>query len=423
MPTPQREPLRRLRSTERAALQHLASSQSERADYVRRATALLAVARTGVFIRAAREAGLHSGTTVADLVARFNRIGLAAVRIAPGRGRKATYRLKARAQIVATAQRAPDRRLDGTATWSLSTLQLALRRAGLPRVGSSTIRRVLQEAGSSFQCTRTWCPTGTAQRKRKSGVVTVIDPRTEEKRELIDQAYRLAEAMGIPLWCQDEAGPYQAIPQPGQSWQPEGKPRRQPHEYIRGGTAKLLTLFRPATGEVRAKGVPRAPNVILHPWLQHELLEVLEELPEVSIDDGDLPSAAQWATWLGEVPHLPLPPLRLILIWDNLKGHLSTSIVTWLFAHGVMPLYTPLSGSWLNLAEPVQRIICGRALNGQHPQTVGQVITWLEDAVFGWNANPTPFEWDGKRKARRVRAKQRRLLRLNATTTPQPIAA
>src|SRR5262249_17618936 len=104
----------------------------------------------------------------------------------------------------------------------------------------------LQEARSSYQRTRTWCPTGTAQRKRKSGVVTVVDPKTEEKRNLIDQAYRIAEGMGIPLWCQDEAGPYQAIPQPGQSWQPEGQPCRQPHEYIRGGTAKLLTLFRPA---------------------------------------------------------------------------------------------------------------------------------------------------------------------------------
>jgi transposase len=143
---------------------------------------LFSVARTGVFIHAAREAGLRSGTTVADLVARFNRVGLAVVRIAPGRGRKATYLLSSRAQIVATAQREPDRRTDGTATWSLSTLQRALRRAGLPRVGTSTIRRVLQDAGSAYQRTRTWCPTGTAQRKRKSGVVTVVDPKTEEKR-------------------------------------------------------------------------------------------------------------------------------------------------------------------------------------------------------------------------------------------------
>ena len=85
----------------------IAHSRSERVDQVRRATALLAAARSGVFIHAAREAGLRSGTTVADLVARFNRIGLEAVCVAPGRGRKPSYALSARAQIVATAQRAP----------------------------------------------------------------------------------------------------------------------------------------------------------------------------------------------------------------------------------------------------------------------------------------------------------------------------
>jgi len=30
---------------------------------------------------------------------------------------------------------------------------------------------------------------------------------------------------------------------------------------------------------------------------------------------------------------------------DNLAGHLSTDMVTWLFAHGIMPLYTTISGS------------------------------------------------------------------------------
>jgi transposase len=136
-------------------LQRLAHSSSQRVDLVRRATALLAVARTGVFIHAAREAGLRSGTTVADLVARFNRVGLAAVRIAPGRGRKPSYPLSARAQIVATAQREPDRRTDGTATWSLSTLQRSLRRAGLSHVGTSTIRRVLP-ARPNASASRAW---------------------------------------------------------------------------------------------------------------------------------------------------------------------------------------------------------------------------------------------------------------------------
>jgi len=99
MPTPQREPLRRI-----------VKGTSERVDQVRRATALLAVARGSVFIQAAQQAGLHSGTTVADLVGRFNRRGLAALRIASGRGRKPTYVPSARARIVATAQRPPDRR-------------------------------------------------------------------------------------------------------------------------------------------------------------------------------------------------------------------------------------------------------------------------------------------------------------------------
>jgi hypothetical protein len=78
---------------------------------------------------------------------------------------------------------------------------------------------------------------------------------------LIESAYRVAEAAGVPVWCQDEAGPYQAIPQPGANWQPERQPARLPRAYVRGGTAKLLTPFRPAIGEVRAKGVTCAGEV------------------------------------------------------------------------------------------------------------------------------------------------------------------
>ena len=61
------------------------------------------------------------------------------------------------------------------------------------------------------------------------------------------------------------------------------------------------------------------------------------------------------------------------------------------------------------MAESVQRILCGRALNGQHPKSAAEIIAWLEDTVAGWNAAPTPFVWDGKRRERRIRAKQRRL--------------
>ncbi len=182
MAPPQRAPLRPLTPGEGGTLTRLSKASSARVDGVRRATALLAVAQGQSFAQAARQAGLRSGGAVAALVGRFNQRGLAAVVIAAGRGRRPTYDGSARARIVATAQRPPERKADGTATWSLATLERTLRREGLPRVGATTIRRVLQDAGSSYQQTRTWCPTGTAQRQRKAGVVTVVDPDTEAKR-------------------------------------------------------------------------------------------------------------------------------------------------------------------------------------------------------------------------------------------------
>ena len=45
-----------------------------------------------------------------------------------------------------------------------------------------TILRVLHEADLSWQRDRTWCETGVVQRKRKAGVVAVVDPATAAKR-------------------------------------------------------------------------------------------------------------------------------------------------------------------------------------------------------------------------------------------------
>src|SRR6266496_5434648 len=182
MATMQKERLWPLTIAEQRELKRITQASSERVDRAKRATALLAVAGGESFSAAARAAGFRSPGAVTYLVRRFNQVGLGALKIAAGRGRRPTYDALARARIVATAQRAPDRKLDGTATWSLSTLERTVRREGLPRVGATTIRRVLHDAGSSYQRTRTWCPTGTAQRKRKAGVVRVVDPKTEEKR-------------------------------------------------------------------------------------------------------------------------------------------------------------------------------------------------------------------------------------------------
>ena len=181
-----KNPLRPLLEEERRQLIHLSRGQAAAASQVARAKAVLAVADGGSYTAAAQAAGRRSGDAVAALVARFNVEGLAAVVPRHGGGRPAGYTILERERILAEARRIPDRERDGTAVWSLTTLRRALRRNGLPHVSTATIWSVLVDAGLSWQRHRSWCDTGTAQRRRKRAgrtvVVTVTDPDAEAKK-------------------------------------------------------------------------------------------------------------------------------------------------------------------------------------------------------------------------------------------------
>jgi hypothetical protein len=243
---------------------------------------------------------------------------------------------------------------------------------------------------------------------------------------LIERAYVWGETLGLAVWGMDEAGPYSATPYAGSSWQPELHPKTQPHEYLRNGTAKMLTLFHPATGQVRVKGVTSTTNLVLHGWLKQELSAILSSLPNPPALDPAMQRAIwdNWSEGLTVKPLLPtdLPPLRMLLILDNLAGPKTPAFVEWLMSQGILPLYTPLGGSWLNMTESVQRIIKSRALNGTKPNSPQEVITWLEATARGWNADPTPFIWAGKRKLRRQRAYARRHpLGGSAAITKRPV--
>jgi len=176
------ESLRPLTAPEEQELQRAVKATSERVDTVRRAKALLAVAAGRTLSAAGQEAGL-SREGVSKVIKRFNQRGLDVLDIATGRGRKPTYTSEQQARILAEVQRTPDRKEDQTATWSLMTLRQALRKTALPDIAAETIRQVLLEAGYSYQQTRTWCRTGYALRKRKSGTVTTYDEQTLEKKD------------------------------------------------------------------------------------------------------------------------------------------------------------------------------------------------------------------------------------------------
>jgi len=180
----QKDPLRPLTSEERSMLEQISRARSEPASHVERAKLLLAVADGASYTAAAHAVGRRSNDAVADLVARFNREGVLAVAPRHGGGPPIQYTASERERILAECRRAPDRERDGTATWSLTTLQHALRNApdGLPQISTFTIWWVLHDAGYTWQQSRTWCPTGTATRKRKAGPVDVSDPDTTAKK-------------------------------------------------------------------------------------------------------------------------------------------------------------------------------------------------------------------------------------------------
>ena len=181
----QKDPLRPLTADERIALTRLSRSHSAPAAQVERARALLAISDGASYTAAAHQVGRRHTETISAWVSRFNREGLAAVRPGHGGGARIRYGADAQHRILAQWTRTPQREPDGTATWSLSLLQKALRQAedGLPRVSTFTIWRILHEAGLSWQNSRTWCETGVGMRARKqAGAVRVSDPDARAKK-------------------------------------------------------------------------------------------------------------------------------------------------------------------------------------------------------------------------------------------------
>jgi hypothetical protein len=231
---------------------------------------------------------------------------------------------------------------------------------------------------------------------------------------LIEEAYRLGEAMGLSVRCTGQAGPSRAVPQPGTSWRPEGHPARRPHESIRDGTAKVMTPFHPADGQVRLKGTTACPDGVLHGRLKQELSAALATSPMPPAPPG--PEGSLRSAWehrqegLSIKPTLAagLPPPRMPLVPDNPVGHKAPAFVLWLSSMAIMPLSTPPGGSWLDMVGSLQRILKRRASDGPQPGSPQEIIGRFEAVGEHWDRPPTPFIWGGRRQARRQRQRARR---------------
>src|SRR3954452_24290804 len=174
-----KDPLRPLSDAERPSLSRLSRSRSAPAAQVDRARAVLAVADGQSYAMAAELVGGATGDNVARWVGAFNRDGLDAVKPRHGRRHSVRYGEPEQRRLLAEAGRGPERARDGTATWSLTTLRDALRRAddGLPGASTYSIGRALHAACYSWQSGRAWSDFGGFVRRLKHEVpVTVADP-------------------------------------------------------------------------------------------------------------------------------------------------------------------------------------------------------------------------------------------------------
>ena len=86
-----------------------------------------------------------------------------------------------------------------------------------------------------------------------------------------------------------------------------------------------------------------------------------------------------WQSWQERLTvkptlHFDLPPLRMLLVLDDLADHKTPEFDRRLFEIGIIPPYTPVGGSWLYLSESIQRVLERRAFDGQYPTDTAQII-------------------------------------------------
>jgi hypothetical protein len=136
---------------------------------------------------------------------------------------------------------------------------------------------------------------------------------------------------------------------------------------------------------VHLRPVISCTNPSLHGWLKEELAVILAMSSAPAEPAEAAATRAAWTVWQdGLAERFTLPELlRMLLVWDNLAGHKTAEMVVWLCQHGVMPLYTPLGGSWLNMAE-------SSSASSSVVPSMGSICLALPRSALGLSRQPRP---------------------------------
>jgi len=338
---------------DRGVLQRIIARKSSEQRAVLRARIVLSCAAGNPDLVVAQQLGINRHT-VRLWRQRYCEQGLAGLRDAPGRGRKAVLDEKVKAAIVSQAVRPPAHRT----RWSCRSMARA------QNVSPSTVQRLW--ASNDIQPHRT----------RTFKIST--DPQFEEKFWDVIGLYLNPPAKALVLCC-DEKSQCQALErtQPGLPLG-VGHIRTATHDYIRHGA---VTLFAALS------------------YLEGKVVSLLAEQHRHQ----------EWLRFLKRIDRQTPRELALHLIVDNYATHKHPQVRAWLAKHPRFHLhFTPTSASWMNLVERFFRDLTEQVVREGSFRHVKELCDSILTYLAEHNANPKPYTWNAKgeeilRKIQRAR--------------------
>lgn len=311
---------------------------------------------------------------VREMIRRFNESGMASLdpQWAGGRPRRITD--DDLAFVVETASERPEKLGLAFTRWSLRKLSayLADNPVRVVRVGRQRLSEILDEAGVTFQRTRTWKDTD--------------DPDREAK---LDRIEHVVGHFPDRTFAFDEFGPLQIRPVAGAAWAPRGSPQRQRANYHKHhGVRQFHGCY--SVGDDQLWGVVR---------LRKSAANTLAALKSIRARRPD-----------GE---------QIYVILDNLSAHKSADTARWAHANRVELCFTPTYSSWANPIEahfgPLREFVLN---NSDHPNHT--MLTRRLHAYLRWrNANARDPQLLAAQRRERARVRSEKGRQWGRPATPK----
>ena len=262
-------------------------------------------------------------------------------RVAPGRGRKATYTNDDYISMLETLFNSPPPNKD--ARWSVRSM------AEVTGMSKSTIAKIWKSLG--------------IKPHRMDVFKLSNDPLFKEKIIDIVGLYLHPPENAIVL-CVDEKSSIQALDrtQPSLPMKP-GRAGTMTHDYKRHGTSTLFAALDVATGKVISQSSKRH---------RHQEFMKFLNLIEATIPQG----------------------AKIHIVLDNYATHKHSNIKDWLDKHPRLTFhFTPVSSSWLNHVERFFKVLTEKTIRNQAFTSVEHLEQTIQDWIDARNENPKPFVW------------------------------